>query len=78
MGWGDIGGWGALVSLVYMLKKALLQHICSSGIGPTSYPGHFAYKWEKELDIYIIPPKTMALISVSRYIIIMDLHYAII
>ena len=27
-----------------------LQHICSSGIDPTSYPGHFAYKWERELD----------------------------
>ena len=48
--WGGHRGWGALVSLVYMSKKALLQHICSSGIGPTSYPGHFAYKWERELD----------------------------
>ncbi len=27
-----------------------LQHICFSGKDPTLYPGHFAYKWERELD----------------------------
>ena len=25
-----------------------LQHICFSGKDPTLYPGHFAYKWERE------------------------------
>ena len=51
-GGGGNRGWAGSFGLssIYMLKNALLQRICSSGIDPTSYTGHFAYNWERELD----------------------------